>query len=60
MSKKRRKKNKKRDYLTEWDGTFFHGDYSSYIFSSTKPADVHKIAEEIFGKTYYIDFDSIT
>ena len=56
---KKRKKNKKRHYLSEWDGHFFGKSsygYGGFSLYSTKPEDIHKIATEVFGQTYYVDF----
>lgn len=58
MGKKR--KRKKRNYLTEWDGKFYGSNtnqFNPYIIQKhAQPQDIHDAAEKIFGQTYYIDF----
>lgn len=58
---KRKKKKPKRNYLSEWDSTFLGYDTNFYApLTSCTPKQVHEIAEQVFGSSYYIDFSSIS
>jgi hypothetical protein len=64
MSKKR-KRNKKQQSNRKTPHWYYYDDeyeyYGSSIFSYTqvKPKDIHKVAKQIFGQTYYITYEDL-
>lgn len=60
---KRNKKNKKRknntSYLSNFDNVFNLDTSYSYLYNSTTPKEIHDIAIQVFGSTYYIDKDTL-
>lgn len=58
---KRNKKNKR--YKTSYVPdviSFYAKNNKTFVLSEVSSDQVHNAAEQIFGTTYYIDFDTLT
>jgi len=64
MGKKRRRSKKQQSNRKTPHWYYYDDDYEYYgssIFSYTqvKSKDIHKVAEQIFGQTYYITYEDL-
>lgn len=57
---KKRKKSKNKRYITDVISFYAQNNSSKHfnsILDSCDPEQIHIIAESVFGKSYYIDFE---
>lgn len=57
---KKRKKTKKNRYIPDVISFYAQKNgskYSNFTLETCEPEQIHSIAESIFGKSYYIDFE---
>jgi len=50
-------KNKHKNKQQHKHNTYSY-DYNQWYFKTTKPSDIHKVAEQVFGTTKYISYDT--
>jgi len=56
----KRKKKKTKNITQSWDEHYFGYHVPYYYFDTANAKEIHKIAEEIFGKTGYIEHQTLT
>lgn len=59
----KKKKNKKNNYtkhniINHWDSYFFSSNNNYIPIKTCSSTEVHEIAIQVFGSSYYIDFSS--